>query len=367
MNVLVFNAGSNSLKFQVIAAERGEPDRVRGKKLFSDVIEPVTDYGEAAQEALRRLDLHGVELVAHRVVHGAHKYDRAVVVDDGVIRTIEELEDLAPLHNIGALEAIRATRDMRAVAVFDTAFHRTIPDRARFYPIPWELTEKYDIQRYGFHGISHKYMMLRYAEITGTPVEQTNIVTLHLEGGSSAAAIQGGKALDTSMGFTPLEGLMMGTRSGDIDPALVAYLARKENIDAGQVEELLNKKSGLLGVSGESQDTRELVPRLEENRRVRLALEMFAYRVRKYIGAYVAALGNAEAVVFGGGISENTPEVRALICEGLQCLGLDFDPKRNLDIVDREGLISRDWARLRAHVIPTEEGLMIAHEAVQAS
>jgi acetate kinase len=253
---------------------------------------------------------------------------------------------------------------MPLIAVFDTAFHRTIPDHARLYPIPWELTKRHGIQRYGFHGISHRYLMLRYAELTGTPLEQTRIITLHLEGGSSATAIVGGKSVDTSMGFTPLEGLMMGTRSGDIDPALTTFLARKENVSLVVVEEWLNKKSGLLGVSGRSQDTRELVRLQARHERSRLALDIFAYRVRKYIGAFLAAMGGASAIVFGGGIGENTPDVRRRICEGFDWFGLEFDPDRNLTIINSEGQITRDGSRLHAFVIPTEEGLMIAHEAL---
>jgi acetate kinase len=225
------------------------------------------------------------------------------------------------------------------------------------------LTQRHGIQRFGFHGISHNYLMLRYAEITGTPLKQTNIITLHLEGGSSATAVVGGKSIDTSMGFTPLEGLMMGTRSGDVDPALVGFLARREKMDVASVEELLNKKSGLLGVSGRSQDSRELVPH-QSDERVGLALDMFAYRVRKYIGAYLAAGGKISAIVFAGGIGENTPEVRRRICEGLDWFGLLFDGDRNLATIDCEGKITRDESRLHAFVIPTEEALMIAHQAL---
>jgi acetate kinase len=402
INVLVFNPGSNSLKFEIVASHAPNPNIVRGEKLVSGVVEPigenatlsllegrkstqrerlpVKDHGAAAEAVVARVDAgmaasHGiastrdVHVVGYRVVHGADRYTEPVSIDDDVIRTIEELEDLAPLHNVGALSVIRAVRtklnpETPAIAVFDTAFHRTIPDTARIYPIPWELTQRYGIQRYGFHGLSHRYLMLRYAELTGTPVEQTNIVTLHLEGGSSATAIVGGRSIDTSMGFTPLEGLMMGTRSGDIDPALTTFLARKENVHLAVIEEWLNKKSGLLGVSGRSQDTREIIQWEASDQRSRLALDMFAYRVRKYIGAYLAAMGKATAIVFGGGIGENSPDIRRRICEGLDWFGLEFDPDRNLATIDCEGRITRDASRLNAFVIPTEEGLMIAHEAL---
>jgi acetate kinase len=399
INVLVFNPGSNSLKFEIITCSSPEDKLVRGEKLLSGVVEPIgpraqfsildgrrkceaedfpaTDHGDAAGKLLARIDSglaahggiassHDIDVVGHRVVHGGDRYSEAVLIDDGVIQEIEKLEELAPLHNANALSVIRASRAIGTstpqVAVFDTAFHHTIPAHAHFYAIPWELTQRHRIRRFGFHGISHKYLMLRYAEITATPLESTNIITLHLEGGSSATALVGGRSVDTSMGFTPLEGLMMGTRSGDIDPAIVGFLSRKEKLDLAAVEELLNRKSGLLGVSGVSQDTRELVPRQSEER-IALALDMFAYRVRKYIGAYLAAAGNVSAIVFGGGIGENTPEVRRRICEGLESLGLEFDQERNQGTIDCEGRISRDESRLHTWVIPTEEGLMIAHEA----
>jgi acetate kinase len=397
MNVLVFNPGSNSLKFEIVASERPVPHIVRGNKLLSGVIEPigenakfslrdgshsedlpVKDHGAAAAAVIERINaglaaahgIHGIgdiQIAGYRVVHGADCYTAPVPIDDRVIQTIESLDDLAPLHNDAALSVIRASRPAlaagtAAIAVFDTAFHRTLPDRARLYPIPRELTQRYNIQRYGFHGISHRYLMLRYAELTSAPLERTDIITLHLEGGSSAAAIVGGKSVDTSMGFTPLEGLMMGTRCGDIDPAIVEFLTRKENVDAAKVDQWLNKKSGLLGVSGHSPDTRDLAKIGDE--RSKLALDLFAYRVRKYIGAYLAVVGNVTAVVFGGGIGENSPNVRSAICEGLDWFGLRLNAGRNQATVDCEGRITEDGSRLEAYVIPTQEGLMIAHEAL---
>jgi acetate kinase len=376
--VLVFNAGSNSLKFQVVVPQPPSPQVVQGQKLFSGVVEPVEDPSSAVEEILNKINagvgapqgissIGDITFVAHRVVHGADRYVGPTVIDDDVISGIEALDELAPLHNATAAAVIRACRSafddsIQQIAVFDTAFHRTIPDHARYYAIPWEITQRYGIQRFGFHGISHNYLVLRYAASTGTPLEQTNIVTLHLEGGSSATAVMKGKSIDTSMGFTPLEGLIMGTRSGDLDPALIGFLARKENIGINEVETLLNKKSGLLGVSGKSADTRELIRHLADDR-VELALEMFAYRVRKYIGAYLAAMNGASAVVFGGGIGENTPDVRRRICQNLEQLGVELDEGKNLEVVDREGEITRRGSRLRVFVIPTEEGLMIAHQA----
>ena len=375
--VLVFNPGSNSLKFEVIATKFPPANYVvEGERLLRDVIEPVKDYAATAKVAIQRVKdtagLPDIEVVGHRVVHGGERYTSATRIDDELLERLHELEELAPLHNKSAAGVIRAAReaypaDIPQFAVFDTAFHRTIPDPARLYPIPWDLSQKHKIQRFGFHGSSHRYMMLRYAQITNTPLDQTNLVTLHLEGGSSAAAIQGGRSVDTSMGLTPLEGLMMSTRCGDIDPALVQFLAHEENAGIDEVEVWLNKKSGLLGVSGRSGDTRDLVKYMDEDPRCRLALEMFAYRVRKYVGAYLAATGGAAAIVFGGGIGENTPIVRRLVCEGLRWMGLDFDPERNEATIDREGPITRDGSRLQAFVIPTEESLMIAHEALAAT
>jgi acetate kinase len=402
VNVLVFNPGSASLKFELIAADPPTPHLVGGRKLVSGVIEPIggqsklflfddhkaipqqevcaPEHGHAAEWVLSWIDSgsmssHGIkstkdlDVAAYRVVHGGEHYSDPVRIDDEVIAAIEKLEDLAPLHNAGSASVIRAGRrrlgsTIPSIAVFDTGFHRTIPERARFYAIPWELTLRHEIRRYGFHGISHNYLLLRYAELTGTPPEQTNIVTLHLEGGSSATAVAGGKSIDTSMGFTPLEGLVMGTRCGDIDPAIVAFLARKEAVSVDTVEGWLNKESGLFGISGRSQDTRVLIEHVASDERARLALDIFAYRVRKYIGAYLAVIGRATAVVFGGGISENTPYVRQRICEGMEWLGLHFDPDRNAAVIEREGLISRDESRLHAFVIPSEEGLMIAHQAL---
>jgi acetate kinase len=286
-----------------------------------------------------------------------------------VLDQIEALDDLAPLHNAQSVAILRSCMAtfgslVPIVAVFDSAFHATLPEVAYRYPLEYDLAERHGIRRYGFHGISHKYLALRYSELRQIPLEQVNIITLHLGGGASATAIRGGKSVDTSMGFTPLEGLMMGTRCGDIDPSLVAYLARKESVGCDTVQHWLNKKSGLFGVSQVSQDTRVLAKTAGD--RSHLALAMFAYRVRKYIGAYVAAMGGATAVIFAAGIGENSPNVRGPICEGLECLGLDLDPKLNAETIDREGCITRAGSRIEAWVIPTEEELMMARDAISA-
>jgi len=395
VKVLILNPGSASLRFAVISADPPPGDQVRGKELFSGVIEPiggdarfmvydgngkllreesvpVQDQAAAAAEVFRRMrwTKADFDLMALRVVQGADRFHEPVRIDDQVLSDLEALEDLAPLHNAGSVAVFRAFQaalgaQVPAAAIFDSSFHRTIPPVAFTYAIPHALAAKHKIRRYGFHGISHNYLMLRYAEITGTPVSQTNIITLHLGGGCSAAAIQNGESVDTSMGFTPLEGLVMGTRSGDIDAALVGFLARKENISVEVVEQWLNMRSGLLGISGISQDMRVLMQQADTDARARLALEVFCYRAKKYVGAYLAAMGGAAAVVFSGGIGESASGIRKSICQGLGRLGLDLDSARNADMQGKEGRITLDESQLHAYVIPTEEGLMMAHLALR--
>lgn len=395
MNILVFNAGSSSLKFEFIQAHDHNPPLRQLRKVVSGSIENIgrdavlsqlqgkevidkqqisaNDYSEATQQVLKWLEEQKrsakFDVIGHRIVHGANRFTAPVLIDDEVIADIEGLEELAPLHNANAVDVIRATRSLFSeqlpmVAVFDTVYHSTIPDYAYLYGIPFELFERYQIRRYGFHGSSHKYMATRYAQITNTPTEEVDIITLHLESGCSATAIKAGHSIDTSMGFTPLEGLMMGKRSGDIDPAMVNYLATKEGVKVSEIENLLNNESGLLGISGISHDTRVLMKHFDTNERVRLAMEVFCYRILKYIGAYLATLGGAKAIVFGGGIGENTPYVRHSICSRLKWCGLTLDPKRNEQTIDCEGRISTDDSQLQAYIIPVEEGLQIAQEAV---
>ena len=401
MNILVLNAGSASLKFEVIAMPewRTAPDKQR--KLVSGIVEGIgqeatfsmlenkqtiqqekiaaSDYGEATRHVLKWLDAgrwqdasttHQLDAVGHRIVHGGDRFTEPVVIDTDVIAGIEELEDLAPLHNAPAVACVRAARDVLGnnvpmIAVFDTVFHRTIPQRAGMYGLPWELAHRHHIRRYGSHGISHEYLVRRYAQITDTPIENVTVITLHLESGCSACAARHGQSVDTSMGFTPLEGLMMGMRSGDVDPSVVGYLMRKEQVGVDKVEEWLNKESGLLGVSGRSHDTRELMRLIDTDERARLALEIFCYRIRKYIGAYLAALGGAQAIIFGGGIGEDTPFVRARVLEEFGWCGLTLDPARNEQTINREGRITTDGSRLHAYVIPVEEGLLIADQTLQ--
>ncbi|MGB7412682.1 MAG: acetate/propionate family kinase, partial [Thermosynechococcaceae cyanobacterium] len=334
------------------------------------------NYGAATKAALGWLTDHApadqpltqIDAVGHRVVHGGETFTATTQMDESAISEIEALTPLAPLHNPPALAVIRASRDgfgaeTPMVAVFDTVFHQTMPDRAKLYGLPWQLAERHQIRRYGFHGISHQYIARRYAELTQTPWDAVNIITLHLEGGCSATAIKEGQVIDTSMGFTPLEGLMMGTRCGDLDPALVGYLARQEDISLEDVEELLNRQSGLLGLSGVSHDTRDLLKKYDQSLRVRQAFDVFCYRILKYIGAYQAAMGGADAIVFGGGIGENTILVREQVCQGLAWCSLQLDGTRNQSVIDCEGQISTDDSRLHAYVIPTNEALEIAFEA----
>lgn len=396
MKVLVINCGSSTLKFQVIDAEgaattgrgrlaSGTVDRIgglgaieftarNGKHLAE--MAAVADHGEAVRRALGwlgdlgLLETGGVAAVGHRVVHGGEHFVEPALLDEDVIRAIEKLSHLAPLHNGPSLRAIRAARAvlgpaMPMVATFDTAFHRTLPEEASQYAIPPELAEKHSIRRYGFHGLAHRYMVERYASISGTSVEKVRLVTLQLGNGCSATAVEGGRSVDTSMGFTPLEGLMMGTRSGDVDPSLAGFLASREAVGIEEVENWLNTRSGLLGVSGRSRDMRELLEAEHQgDARATRAIAMFCHRARKYIGAYLAVLGGAQAVVFGGGIGENAPEVRRRICSGMEWCGLKLDPERNAATVGSEARISPDDARIHVYVVPVDEGLIIARDTV---
>jgi acetate kinase len=308
------------------------------------------------------------------VVHGGEHFTHSVVINDDVLRAIEDCIELAPLHNPMNVKGIHAARTVLGtglpqVAVFDTAFHQTLPEHAFLYAIPYQLYRRYRIRRYGFHGTSHRYVAYRYRQMRNISRDETNIITLHLGNGCSIAAIRYGDSIDTSMGFTPLEGLVMGTRSGDIDPAIIDFISVKEGLSAQEVETLLNKQSGLLGISGLTHDMRELLAEEQENndRRSHLAVEIFCYRARKYIGAFLAAAGGAEAIVFTGGIGENSAEIRSRICKGLEWMGLELDAQRNeTSGAGVEGRISTDSSRLAAFVIATDEELLIARDTVRA-
>jgi acetate kinase len=402
MNILVLNAGSSTLKFQLVRTDRERIAENRDEKLARGIVEriggesiftassaagtsvtrtaPLRDHRAAVDHVIGWLigDESGVpissvgeiEAAGHRVVHGGERFVRSVRIDDEVLRGIEAMIDLAPLHNPSNLRGIAATRAalgsaVPQVAVFDTAFHHTLPERAYLYAIPYQLYRRHKVRRYGFHGTSHRYIAHRWRQLTGTSREATRIVTLHLGNGCSACAIAGGDSIDTSMGFTPLEGLVMGTRSGDLDPAILDFVAVKEGLSFAEVDGLLNKQSGLLGISGLTNDMRELLAEEaeHEDRRARLAIEIFCYRARKYIGAYLAALGGADAVVFAGGIGENAAEIRRRICSGLEWAGVRLDDAANAAAVGgREGRISAEGAAPAVWVVPTDEELLIARD-----
>src|ERR1700704_4522533 len=383
MNVLVLNCGSSTIKFQLIATDLeqiaqntdqrlagGSIERVGGEAIITLQVPGREPQRSTATLRDTRADINAV---GHRVVHGGEAFTHSVVIDDEVLRGIDRCIDLAPLHNPMNIKGIQAAREVLGaglpqVAVFDTAFHQTLPEHAFLYALPYQLYRRHRIRRYGFHGTSHRYVAYRYRQIRKLEREATNVITLHLGNGCSVAAIRNGNSLDTSMGFTPLEGLVMGTRSGDLDPAIIDFIGEKEGLTAHEVDTLLNKQSGLLGISGLTNDMRELLAEARENndRRARLAIEIFCYRARKYIGAYLAATGGADAVIFTGGVGENSAEVRAKISEGLEWMGLKLDSDLNAAHHDgREGLISKAGSRLAAYVIPTDEELLIARDTVR--
>ena len=374
MNVLALNCGSSSVKFRLVAVEPGAP--AAAGRALAERTEAVRDgdHASAVQHALELARSAGpIEAVGHRIVHGGPRFTAPALIDDAVIEAIEALETLAPLHNRPSLAGIRACRVALGaatpmVAVFDTAFHAGLPERAARYAIPWDLAERHGIRRYGFHGISYAWATQRTATLLGRPVSDLKLVVLHLGSGCSAAAIRGGASVDTSMGLTPLEGLVMGTRSGDMDPAIIDHVASKEGYSSPEVEGILNKQSGLLGVSGLTNDMRELLAEEAEHgdRRARLAIDLFAYRARKYIGAYLAAMNGADALIFAGGIGENASSVRARICDGLQWMGIELDSARNEQTIGgKEGRIDREGSRVEVWVIPTDEELLIARDTVR--
>jgi acetate kinase len=339
-------------------------DAVRADS-YSDALETILARLEQ-QPGLRKSPLSTIDCIGVRVVHGGPNLTAPVEITAQVEQEIIALERLAPLHNKSSVEVLTPLRRRFGHApiygIFDTAFHRTIPDFASTYAIPLDLSAKHQIRRYGFHGISHRYLLERYAHLVGKPVDQCNIVTMHLESGCSVSAIRNGKSIDNTMGLTPLEGLMMGTRCGDIDPSVVSLLMQAEAMSIEDVMTLFNKRSGLMGVSQVSLDTRILMRQYDANPKVKLAMDMFCYRVLKAVGSYVAALGGPEAIVFGGGIAENTRLVREVIGNGLRWCGLEIDPAANEKLIDLEGRLSTAHSPIQAWVIPVEEGLQIAHE-----
>ena len=312
---------------------------------------------------------HEIQAIGHRVVHGGELFSDSVVITERVLNGIEACSHLAPLHNPNSLAVIEAAQiifdRIPQVASFDTSFHHTLPEHAFLYAIPYELYERHKIRRYGFHGISHRYVTQRYRDITGASDAETNIITLHLGNGCSATAVRAGCSVDTSMGMTPLDGLIMGTRCGDLDPAVLGALISLEEFSWRDLEAMLNERSGLLGISGSSSDMRVLEAKAENDsdRAASLAIEMFCYRARKYIGSYLAALGGAKALIFTGGIGANSPSIRKTICSGLEWFGLRLDDDKNACLIGREGCFTQNSARLSAYVIPTDEELLIARDA----
>ena len=394
MKIFVVNCGSSSLKYQLINMEneeveaKGLVERIgisgsvlkhqpkNGEKVVIE--EDMPTHKEALKHVIDALmheeygvikDMKEINAVGHRVVHAGEKFACSVVITEEVINALKECIDLAPLHNPPNIIGIEACQQLMPgvpmVGVFDTAFHQTMPKEAYIYALPYELYEKYGVRRYGFHGTSHKYVSQRAAALLGKNIEDLKIVTCHLGNGASVAAVKHGKSVDTSMGFTPLEGLAMGTRCGDIDPAIVKFIAEKEGLDLNGVDKLLNKQSGVLGVSGVSSDFRDIEEAAEKgNERASLALKLFAYRVRKYIGAYAAAMGGIDAIVFTAGLGENSAQMRADVCEGLEFLGVEIDPEKN-NVRGKEVDVSKEGSKVKVLLIPTNEELMIARDTME--
>lgn len=394
MKILILNSGSSSVKYQMIDPEtesflaRGIVERIgmAGAMLThkpNDREEvrlsgEILDHKVAIEYVLSILlsknhgvikDKSEITAVGHRVVHGGESFKGSVLISTDVIKEISRCMEYAPLHNPPNLKGIRATQallpNIPQVAVFDTAFHQTMPNYAYMYGLPYVLYKRHGIRRYGFHGTSHLYVSQRAAKIMNQPIDQLKIITCHLGNGSSAAAIKFGKSIDTSMGFTPLEGLLMGTRSGDLDPAIVLHIMNKEELSMHEANTMLNKHSGIQGLSGISSDMREIEEEFEDNSRARLAHDVFCYRLKKYIGAYVAALGGLDAVVFTGGIGENSSVVRKDVLADMQYLGIEVDQKKNEERSKSERDISTDNSRVRLLVIPTNEELMIARDTMR--
>ncbi len=392
MNVLVINAGSSSLKYQLFNMDnkavlaKGLCERIgidgrlthtnpnKEEKYKAEI--PMKDHADAIRAVINILidkewgvieSMSEIDAVGHRVVHGGEYFADSVLINDEVIKAIEACVPLAPLHNTANLIGISACKDVMGenipqVAVFDTAFHQTMPPEHYMYALPYEYYEKYKIRRYGFHGTSHKYVSQQASEMLGIPIENLRLITCHLGNGSSIAAIKGGKSMDTSMGFTPLAGLPMGTRAGNIDPAIISFLCDHEHKEADEIIDILNKKSGMLGISGVSSDFRDLDTAIADgNPRAKLAKDMFNLSVKKIIGSYIAEMGGVDAIVFTAGVGENDRSVRWDVCEHMEYLGIKIDPEKN-KYRGRQMDISIDYARVRVLVIPTNEELVIAED-----
>ena len=394
MKILVLNCGSSSIKYALYdmdsktvmtsgGAERVGLDGAFVKVKLANgekkkVMHDIPEHTEGVKFIFSLLtdpeigvikDLKEIDAVGHRMVHGGEKFNKSVLLTEEVLKVFEECTDLAPLHNPANLKGVRAVQELMPglpqVGVFDTAFHQTMPKEAYMYAVPYELYEKYGVRRYGFHGTSHRYVSQRVCEFLGVKPEGKKIITCHIGNGASIAAVKDGKCIDTSMGLTPLEGLMMGTRSGDIDGGAITFIQKKLGLDANGMSNLLNKKSGMLGITGISSDMREIDAACEEgNERAKLAIEMYNYRIRKYIGAYAAAMDGCDIIVFTAGVGENQASMREKVCEGLSFMGVKVDVEKNSGIHGEEAVISTPDSKVTVVVIPTDEELMIATDTM---
>lgn len=389
--IIAINAGSSSLKFQLFdmpsetVITKGLVERIGLDEAVFNIsyndekqtdVTDIPDHGVAVKILLNKLiDLGVVKSfdeitgIGHRVVHGGEEFSDSVVITDEVLAKLDELSELAPLHNPANVVGIKAFKEILpnvpAVAVFDTAFHQTMPEKSYLYSLPYEYYEKYGIRKYGFHGTSHKYVSERAAELLGRPVEELRLISCHLGNGASIAAIEGGKSIDTSMGFTPLAGVAMGTRSGNIDPALIPFIMEKTGKSADEVLDVLNKKSGILGVSGFSSDLRDIESAAKEgNERAQLALDVFASRIHKYIGSYAARMYGVDAIIFTAGIGENSTEIRARVLRGLEFMGVYWDPTLN-QVRGKEAFINYPHSPVKVIIIPTNEEVMIARDVLR--
>ncbi|MFD1038141.1 acetate kinase [Virgibacillus byunsanensis] len=389
-NVLAINAGSSSLKFQLIQMPMEE---VMAKGLIERIgisdsvftmeindnkdkmVNDIPNHEQAVKHLLEKLKASGIiqsleeiDAIGHRVVHGGENFNDSVKITEEVIQTIDEVSELAPLHNPANLTGIRAFQEILPnipmVAVFDTAFHQTMPEKSYLYSLPYEYYEKYGIRKYGFHGTSHKYVSQRAAEMLGMPLEQLRLISCHLGNGASIAAIEQGRSIDTSMGFTPLAGVTMGTRSGNIDPALIPYIMEKTGQSAFDVIEVLNKKSGMLALSGFSSDLRDIEQHALDDDRAELALEVFAARIHKYLGSYAARMSGVDAIIFTAGVGENSDTIREKVLTGLEFMGVYWDPKLN-KVRGKEAFISYPHSPVKVMIIPTNEEVMIARDTVR--
>ena len=394
MKILVLNCGSSSIKYALYnmddksvmtsgGAERVGLDEAFVKVKMPDgtkkkVMHDIPEHTEGVKFIFSLLtdpeigvikSLDEIDAVGHRMVHGGEKFNKSVVLTDEVLKTFEECIDLAPLHNPANLKGVQAVSELMPglpqVGVFDTAFHQTMPAHSYLYAIPYDLYEQYGVRRYGFHGTSHRYVSQRVCDYLGVKMEDKKIITCHIGNGASIAAVQNGKCVDTSMGLTPLEGLMMGTRSGDIDGGAITFIEKKLGLDADGMSNLLNKKSGVLGITGISSDMREIEDAIEHgNERAKLALDMYNYRIKKYIGAYAAAMGGCDIIVFTAGVGENQCSTREAACTGLEYMGVKLDIEKNKTIRGEEAVISTPDSKVTVCVIPTDEELMIATDTM---